>query len=485
MSWFKNDGWRNLLTGLGVSGIDKRMEFAASWSKMSEIGQEDIYASDEIATKIVDYLPEEMVRKGYKFTHPDAPTDFDEKVKTIIKEYDAEAKLVKTMKDGRLTGSAFMVFGMDDGQEHSEPLNKDKIKSVDWINTVTRWDLSYDKISRDITTEFFRSPEIYSINDVMDESILAIHASRMLRCDGAYLPRRSYELNGYFHDSVLNKVQNSLRNYNLAHDAAASTLEEFSMGIFKMKDLAKLIGSGQEAKVIARLNLINAKKSVVRAIVMDTDEEYKRETVNLSGVPNIIQKVGEKLTADSNMPHTIILGEGATGTMGGGGLSETRNWYDYVARKQVTDFKPKMLWLVKILMTVEGMEVPEGMDMEFESLYEYTDPEKADMRLKTSQADASDITNQVLDPDEVAINRYGSGKYDMTTQIDTSIREESLSDGGEDEDPLNEDHMDVIEQEGNMWVLYSKNKEKVLGKFVSKEKAIEREIEIQALQKVK
>lgn len=435
---FKLDGWRSLLSGLGVTGQDKKMSYATNWVKMSETEQESLYACDELASKVVDYVPEEIVRKGFKFTHPEADAEFDKEVKNVLKKYGAQQKTVSAMKNGRLSGGAFLVMGINDGKDPSEPLDVENIKSIDWIRVISRWDISFNEVSRDITSDYFRNPETYSITNAEgDENLLNIHASRMIRFDGAHLPRRLYENNSYFHDSVLNKVQASLRNYNLATDSAASTLEEFSMGIFKMKGLAQLISSGNEDKVITRLGLINAKKSIVRSIVLDQDEEYKRENVNLTGIPNVIEKLGNKLVADTNMPHTVLLGEGAEGTLGGGGMSETRNWYDYIAKQQVNMFKPRYMLLTRMLMEAEGMKIPEGFDMEFESLYEYTDVEKADMRLKTSQADASDIVNNVLDPDEVALSRYGSGKYSMDTKIDKSLREEGLSNGeqnGEEED---------------------------------------------------
>jgi len=284
-------------------------------------------------------------------------------------------------------------------------------------------------VCRDISSEFFRKPETYTVNDIEEVEYGTVHASRLIICVGASLPQRLYETNGYAHDSILNKLQPSLRNYNLAHNSAAATLEEFSMGIFKMKDLAKLIAAGQESKVLTRLALIDAKKSATRSIVMDMDEEYKRETMNLSGVPQIIDKVGGKLVSDMNMPHTVVLGEGATGTLGGGGQSEKRDWYDYVARKQVVDLKPKLIQLAKIHLSASGKEIPEKLDVEFNSLQELTDLEKADLRLKTSQADKSDIDAGVLDPDEVALSHYGGGSYSTEIKIEPSTREENLSDG--------------------------------------------------------
>jgi hypothetical protein len=55
-------------------------------------------------------------------------------------------------------------------------------------------------------------------------------------------------------------------------------------------------------------------------------------------------------------------------------------------------------------------------------LWQLTDLERAELRLKTSQADASDINAGVLSPSEVAISRYGGDGYSTETQIDMEGR---------------------------------------------------------------
>jgi len=445
---FRVDGWKNLLTGLGVGGRDKRIDYKASWEKMTEYEIEGLYASDEIATKVVDYPVEEMFRKGFTFTHPEADPDFDQQIKALHEKHGTIEKLKKVMKQGRLHGSAYLVLGVEDGKTPSEEMDLEKVRKLNWCQVFSRWELSMFERQKDVTKPYFREPLTYTVTEGDHEGLEenTVHRSRMIRFDGAFLPKNLYERNDYSHDSVLNKIQNSLRNYNMGFDSAAATLQEFSMGIFKMKDLAKLVGSGKEEQIITRLGLIDAKKSMVRSIVLDKEEDYTREDVNLSGVTDILGKTGNKLVADTNIPHTVLLGEGATGTLGGGGMSESRNWYDYIGRKQQNDLKPKLIYLTKLLMITERMKVPEGLDIEFEKLFELTEQEQADVRLKTSQADQIDIQNNVLDPDEVAISRYGTGKYSQATKINTEMREERVIEPVVEEEEVEEEDIENTEE---------------------------------------
>ena len=53
------DGWHNIVTGLGSFRRDKRMSSRPEFNIMTETEAEQIYASDDVAAKIVDALPEE------------------------------------------------------------------------------------------------------------------------------------------------------------------------------------------------------------------------------------------------------------------------------------------------------------------------------------------------------------------------------------------------------------------------------------------
>ena len=62
------DGWSNFLTGLGVSGRDKRTANYAAWGlTLQETVAEDLFASDSLARRIVTILPEDATREGIEW----------------------------------------------------------------------------------------------------------------------------------------------------------------------------------------------------------------------------------------------------------------------------------------------------------------------------------------------------------------------------------------------------------------------------------
>ena len=65
------DGWENYTNGLGVLGRDKRLGSVFRTQLMTQEGAEEIWRGDDIATRLVEVIPDEMMREGYEIQIPD------------------------------------------------------------------------------------------------------------------------------------------------------------------------------------------------------------------------------------------------------------------------------------------------------------------------------------------------------------------------------------------------------------------------------
>jgi len=435
----KLDGWSNVLTGLGRAGKDKRTGLAANWERMDWDQVEHIYACDDTAEKIVDAPVDEAFRKQPIFTKAGIKDpDFNKELWDYLNSIDFLPQFVQACKWGRLYGAGFLMFGIADGVDPSEEVNFEGIHNVPWFNKLHRWDMNSVDIIHDVSNPFFREPERYVFTrGALSESELAgphIHRSRVVRIEGARLPERLYRSNNYFNDSVLNRVQNAIKNFNSSHDSLAVLMQDFSAGVFKMKNLAQLIGAGQDDAVLKRLSLIDLKRSLVKSVVVDADEDFERKATPLSGIKDALQKIDDRLVAASKMPHTLLLGEGSSGNLSGSGESEQEQWDDYIKGLQKNDYKPAFMACMKILLSAKSNPVtkgiiPEGFDMMFPPLNEPSQKEKAEVYKITAEGDAVYIAAQVLDPNEVAVSRFADDEFNQETKIDLKIREDLLKEG--------------------------------------------------------
>lgn len=428
------DGWENTITGVNVKGRDKRLKTTAFALALTEPEAEAIYAGDFIAAKMVDTLPEDMVREGFKLVIP----DFQEADIRKIDEY-METNLhwkpnfQEAMSWARLYGGSALLLGVEDGQEDlSKPLAWDSIKRFDFMTLFHRWELTYTEIQTDPSKERYGLPDAYRLqprgSDVKAAknqkkvNATTIHASRLIRFDGCKLPRRNFITNNYWHDSILSKRKMALADYSHSFDSTAALMGDVSQAIFKIKNLHEILSSKDGAELLTkRLELMDMARSVINAMMISDEEEFERKTTTLTGIGEILTKMENRLVATSEYPHTILLGEAPGGGLGETGKSELRDYYDSVARKQETILKPALRVMIKAMFLdqngpTKGKE-PESWDIEFHPLWQDRLADTLDQREKQARIDDTYIKNGVASPDEIAESRFGSGAYSHETNL--------------------------------------------------------------------
>ena len=412
--FMKFDGWMNVLTGLGVSGSDKKVGAAMQFSPMAPKDASALYAGNDIAETIVDFPVDEAFRKEFKFFSAEKGEEIHNEVMALFSQYDFLTKFTDAAKRARLQGKAFILIGGNGVSDYSLPLEIKGPFLPGFLTVLDREELKVEEINNDITSPGFKTPASYSLKNADSNVAGKIHASRLIILNGSKLPFDSYKDNSYSHDSVLNKVAEAIRDYDAGFSGAATILTDFTQGIYKIKNLAHLIASGREKDVVARLKLIDTTKSIVKATVLDAEEDYTRQTPNNSGHPEMLSKFENRLVTASKMPHTIILGDGSTGTLSGAGESEAKVWANFIKGLQVSQYKPELLRFAKILL---GQAAPADLDIDFPPIVEMSEKDKSEIYRNMAQGDQIYLVNQVLDPDEVALSRFGGRDFSLDTTL--------------------------------------------------------------------
>lgn len=446
----KNDAWVNLLTGLGLANKDKRLGATSKWTLLVETELESLYAADDMAAKIVDEIPEEGTREWIEFT----ATDADDKNKDVLEELVLEFERLqvqdnfeKAWRWARLYGGSGIFIAVDDGQAIEEPLDTENIREVKSLTVFSRFELEPVAFFMDIENgETFLKPEKYrlSVRSAHGASLnqIEIHSSRIIRFEGVELPRRLASSLRWWGDSVLTRTENSIRNYNGAHDSAAAVLLDFKTGILKIKDLADIVTSDKVDVFKNRIEAMNLAKSVLNAVVLDAEDEdfTNLQSTNLRGVADLLKQIGSRLVAASKIPHTRLLGEApGGGSLSGAGNSEEKDFKDRVANDQEKVLaRPIDLILDLVQLAANGPfrgEINEDLSYVFNSLFQQDDTATATTRKAVAEADRIYLESGVIGPDEVAISRFGGDEYSMETQINKDQR--SLEKPIEEPDPEN------------------------------------------------
>lgn len=419
------DGWQNVLTGLGFTGRDKRMGAQLTYNRISAEYAEQLYAGDDIAAAIIDTLPEDALRQWFTVSSNEG---IDHAVDTFFDSLHLNDRLSTAWKWARLYGGAGILINVDDSRDLSDALKMDQVREIKSLTVLTCNELVADVIDTNLESPRFEEPITYQFNprSSVSRSGTIIHHSRILPFYGVKLPSRQHIRAQYWGDSVLTRVENAIRNYNISHDAVATILQEFNQGVFTMKGLADMLLAGEDEAVQKRLQTIQLARSVCRAVIIDEDEKFENITASLAGIPETLGQVGQRLVVASRMPHTKILGESPSG-LGATGEHELTNWYDFVSNQQELVLRPKINYLLEILFRSTkgptGGKLP-SYSFEFRPLYQPSEKEQVETRKIQAETDAIYIDRQVLDPEEVASSRFGSGKYSLDTVIDNKSRRE-------------------------------------------------------------
>lgn len=415
------DGWQNVMTQLGTSR-DKRMSAEVFWTNYTPEILENFYSGDEIATRIVDLIPEESMRKWIRFTGADKKKNLERE--QICEMLGVREMIEQTWKWGRLYGGALLYMVTDSGNP-SQPLQPGE--RVIGLQDLSRHDVRIfnTEVESNFASPNWGNPNRYYLQVQVgsDYKGWPIHWTRLIRFDGAKLPRRKYIRNNYWHDSVLQRLFNVIRNYQTSHDSAASILQDFNVGVFKMSGLSNLLASGKENLVKQRLQMINFGKSVIRAVILDDQEEYIDTQRQVSGLADLLRIQGTRLVAATEIPHTKLLGESPDGSNATGN-STTLQWYDYIQSVQNNYLRPKLKLLFRAVFQEE-------VEFEFNELWQLDEVEEANKRATQAQTDSIYIQNGVLDPSEVARSRFGGDKYSTDTQLDKEARAAGLITGFE------------------------------------------------------
>ena len=454
LNMVKSDGWSNMLTYLG-SSKDKRTGAEASWSLMTETDSEELFASDEMARKICVMLPEDMMREGFRLVSKDAEEDDLEEAMDYFENLvvtDETNKFTEAMVWGRQYGGAGLVIGTDEDNEESlkEPLDPENLRTIRYLTLLSRHELVAQAINGNPVSSNFGKPETYLIQPrvtgtadddlqqttLMETGSIKIHYTRLIRFDGAILPRRLYINNNYWHDSILNALQDDIRDYQAAYASTNALILDFAQAVYKVKNLAAIVTSpdGRE-EIMKRMSLIEQSRSVLRAAIVDADgEDFERKTTSLQGLDRVLDKISRKFTSATEYPHTTLLGE-APGGLGTTGESQETDYNTTVRSRQKQVLKPRLKALFKLIFAANDGptrgEVPD-FDIEFFPLKMMTQGEEIDARKKQAETDNIYLDQGVLDADEVAESRFGSGDYSFETEIDVNARDRRPPESGED-----------------------------------------------------
>ena len=433
---FRGDGWQNVYTALGVTDRDKRKSMVQS-PELLEFGDcEDIYRGSDLGARIVELLPDEMLREGFEVAIADEEEASDE-LNEDLERLKVEDTLLKALYWQRAYGGAGIFVGANDGQTADKPLDPKRVRSVDWLTVYDRQELRPVSWYTDPNAPQFGEVELYGMfpkslyitsavqlkafQTMVEQGAWTpsklIHESRILKFTGIQTSRVQARAEQSWGDPVYNRVYEVLQDFETGFGSAAALVSDFAQAVVKLAGLAETVSQSSEDVIRARVEAIEMGRSTLRAMLLDKDDDFQRTSTPVAGLPDLLDKFMNRVAAAAGYPVTLLFGQAPAG-LNATGDADVRWFYDKVRRNQRKTLRPAILRICELVMLSKGQSGDyDDVDVMFPALWQLTEGEEATRRLAVAQADKLYVDMSAVSPEEVAVARFSGARYSAELHI--------------------------------------------------------------------
>lgn len=461
----RSDGWYSLLTGLGTAGRDKRESVQFTVDPVDWMTAEGIWRGDDLASRIIETLPNEMMREGYDLCITDDDTDDGEgpdedepigagagKARLPTTKNDVEPArsagihpdLKKEVEhrweelglfdaihealcyERAYGGAAILVGAQDRATNLEEPLAIADVQSVDFLTVMEPREVQPVLWYGDPRAKKFGRAAVYQLtpttpgNTVDRKShgtTVRIHESRLIVFGGIRVTRRLVNTNGGWGDSILTRVYRILRDYNLSWGAAGTLITDFAQAVYKMKGLNELLQDDGKDVFKNRMIGMEMARSVARATMIDSEDDFTRVVTPIAGLPEMLDRFTQRLCMAARLPLPLLASESPSGLNASGASGDQlRMFYDSAKSEQKRKVVPVIRRVTSLIMQALGGE-PAQWTIEPRALWQPTQKEQIETRAVQSKIDCDYLDRGVNTPEEIRESRYGGKSFGFDTRL--------------------------------------------------------------------
>ncbi|MEA4836888.1 MAG: DUF1073 domain-containing protein [Rhodospirillaceae bacterium] len=227
-----------------------------------------------------------------------------------------------------------------------------------------------------------------------------VHASRFLRFVKTEPPLILRPAYNFFGIPDVQLALDYLTHFNETRESAARLLTKFSLTILKTDVDALLYGADASGVQRRIRHLARDRDNDGVYAISHEDEDVVQLNTPLSGVTDVVRQALELLACIWRIPVIKYLGVSPSG-MNATGESDLRSFYDHVGGQRKKLFRRPLESLLTILSLSELGRVPDGVQIQWPSLWEMTERERAEVGKLKADTDAVYLDRSVIDQEEV------------------------------------------------------------------------------------
>lgn len=227
-----------------------------------------------------------------------------------------------------------------------------------------------------------------------------VHASRLLTIITRPLPdmlKPAYNFSGM---SLSQLAEPYVNNWLRTRQSIADLINNFSITILKTNMAQVLQGDCDGTDVFARADMFTLTRSNRGLMMVDKEgEELDQINTPLSGLPELQSQSLEHLCTVTHLPAIKWTGTSPTG-LNASSEGEIRSFYDWVSSQlQSYWYHPTEIMIQLLMLNLWG-EIDPTITFEFNSLWQVSALDAANIRVANANADAVYLDRSVVSPEE-------------------------------------------------------------------------------------
>lgn len=380
----------------------------------------------------VDVVADDMTRAGVDITGDVDPKHLAHMQETAV-DLGIWNCINDTIKWSRLYGGALCVL-LVDGQDQSTPLRLSTIRKGQFrgLLSLDRW--MVEPSLSDLVTDMgphMGMPKFYTVTaNAPGLSREKIHYTRVIRLEGVRLPYWQRLMENLWGLSVLERLYDRMIAFDSATTGAAQLVYKSYIRTYKIKDLREVVSAGGDSMdgLVKYVDMMRRFQGIEGITLMDSEDEFEGSTHGaFSGLSEAISQFGQQLSGALGIPLVRLFGQSPAGFSTGD--TDLRNYYDTIKQQQEKELRVGVTKVYRCLAASEGIALPEGSRLEFKSLWQLSDKDKADIASTVSTAvntaESSGIIDRATALKELKQNSHITGIFsNITAEMITEAENE-------------------------------------------------------------
>ena len=414
--------------GIGADNALTSASYGYNPITRNRIQLEWIHRGSWLGGVAIDLVADDMTRAGVDF-HTEIEPDDQEVIEHEVVRLDLWGKTNECIKWSRLYGGCIGVM-LIDGQDPKEPLRLETVGPDQFrgIVVLDRW--MVDPSLEDLVTDYgphLGLPQYYRVrSNAPGLRGATIHYSRLAyRLEGVQLPHQQRMTENMWGISVLERLYDRMIAFDSASTGAAQLVYKSYLRTLKIPGLREIVAAGGPPMngLMQYTEMMRRFQGVEGITLLDGEDEFEVQSHSaFSGLADALNQFGQQLSGALQIPLVRLFGQSPAG-LNSTGDSDLRTYYDHIRNQQRKHMIVGVTTCYKLVAASKGIKLPDNFALDFTSLMELDNTEKAEIAGKVQSAVSGALSDGLLTQKGGMMELRQSSR---TTGIFTNISQEAI-----------------------------------------------------------